>query len=81
MSRKQAGPAPVSGSEPGVLITGAGQRSHSGSKKWIILAAIAAGAAGGAVYMLSRGKSSSSASAASSSGVSIGAPTISIGAP
>lgn len=68
-------------SEPNVSITGAGQRSHGGSKKWIVLALIAAGAGAGAAVMLSRGKSSSAASTASTAGVSIGAPTISIGAP
>ncbi|HEX4228189.1 MAG TPA: hypothetical protein VHZ07_05935 [Bryobacteraceae bacterium] len=86
VSRKQPVPgqlsssSPVSSVEPSVAITGTGQRRHGGSKKWIILAVIAAGAGVGAAVMLSRGKSTP-ASTASSAGVSIGAPTISIGAP
>ncbi|HWF47166.1 MAG TPA: hypothetical protein VG168_09185 [Bryobacteraceae bacterium] len=86
VSRKQAVPgqvssaSPASSVEPSVAITGAGQRNHGGSKKWIILAVIAAGAGAGAAVMLSRGKSTP-ASTASTSAVSIGAPTVSIGAP
>lgn len=87
VSRKQPMPgqlstaAPAGSVEPSVAITGAGQRTRGGSKKWIILAAIAAGAGAGAAIMMSRGKSSTAASTTSSSGVSIGAPSISIGAP
>ncbi|MGC2658500.1 MAG: hypothetical protein WA324_11135 [Bryobacteraceae bacterium] len=84
VSRKHLDQAQLSGSSsaaPSVVITGAGQRSRGSSKKWIILAVVAAGAAGGAAVMLSRGKSSSAATTASNSGISIGAPSISIGAP
>jgi hypothetical protein len=86
VSRKQPVPgqvsdaSPSSGVEPSVAITGAGERNHGGSKKWIILALIAAGAGAGAAVMLSRGKSGA-ASTTSTSGLSIGAPSISIGAP
>lgn len=87
VNRKQAipgqlsSPSPAGAVEPSVAITGAGQRSHGGSKKWIILAVIAAGAGAGAAIMLSRGKSTPAAATASASSVSIGAPSISIGAP
>lgn len=67
--------------DPKVLITGAGQRNHGSTKKWVILALVAAGAAGAAIAVMERGKSSPSSTTTSSSGVSIGAPTISIGAP
>ncbi|HEX4808678.1 MAG TPA: Ig-like domain-containing protein [Bryobacteraceae bacterium] len=73
--------SPSASPDPKVLITGAGQRNHGSSKKWIILALVAAGAAGAAIAVMERGKSSPSSTATSNTGVSIGAPTISIGAP
>jgi hypothetical protein len=67
---------------PAVSITGGSdQAGHSGSKKkWIILAIVAAAAAGGAAAMMG-GKSKSSTANNSSSSLTIGSPTVSIGAP
>lgn len=52
--------------------------SHSSHKKWIILAAIVAAAAGAGIAMGTKGKSSSTAS---TSGVTVGTPTVSVGQP
>jgi hypothetical protein len=65
--------------EPAVSVTSAspGESKHSNKTKWIILlAAVAAGAGAGAAMM---GKKST-ASAATAPGISIGPPTISVGA-
>ena len=65
------------GDSPGVSVTSAGGDVHSGhsKKKWIIAIAAAAGA-GVALAMLHKGSTSSA-----SSGLTIGAPSISIGHP
>jgi hypothetical protein len=67
---------------PAVSITGGtDQAGHSGSKKkWIILAIVAAAAAGGAAAMMG-GKSKSSTANNPSSPLTIGSPSVSIGAP
>lgn len=57
---------------------GATGGSH-GSKKWILLAVVAAGAGIGAAMALGMAGKGGSAAAASSSGVSIGAPSVSVG--
>jgi hypothetical protein len=64
-----------------VTATPKGEKVHSGSgkTKWIVLAAVAAGAGIG-VAMMGHGKASTPA-AATTTGVSIGSPTVSIGAP
>ena len=60
--------------------TGEKFRSGGGGKtKWIILALVAVGAGAG-IALAMRGKSSSSSSS-TSSGVSVGGPTVSVGAP
>ncbi|MBV8834555.1 MAG: hypothetical protein JO108_35605 [Acidobacteriaceae bacterium] len=51
---------------------------HSSHLKWIIIATVLAGGAGAAIALMHRGSSSSSSS---SSAVTIGAPTITVGAP
>ncbi len=57
-----------------------GGKIHSGSKtKWIILAAVIAVGAGAGIALA--GKSKSSPSSSPSNGVSIGGPSISVGAP
>lgn len=58
------------------------EKLHSGgSKKWILIALLAAGAGAG-VAVMTKGKSgSSSSSTTTSSGVSIGAPTVTVGNP
>ena len=53
--------------------------SQGSKKKWIILAVVAAGAAGGAVAFL--GKSKTATPTTTASGPTIGAPSISIGLP
>lgn len=75
------------GVSPMVSISNAGKSSgadysyHPSRKKWIILG-IVAGVGAGAVFALMNAKGGSSgAAAASTSGVSVGAPTISIGHP
>ena len=67
------------GEAPGVSITSAGPASGSGhsKKKWILILAAAAGAgAAGAMLEMRKG-----GPAAASSGLSIGAPTVSVGHP
>jgi len=75
-------PANATGS-PGVSVTngptGAKIHGGGGKTKWIILAVAVAAGAGVAVAMAAKGKSSSSS--ATAGGVSIGAPTVSVGAP
>ena len=51
---------------------------HSGHTKWIILAVVAAAGAGTAVALMNKGKSTSSSTTSS---ITIGAPTVSVGAP
>jgi hypothetical protein len=64
-----------------VTSTPAQDKIHSGgiSKKWLILA-IVAGGAGAGIAMMGKGKSSSSTTT-STTGISIGAPTVSVGHP
>lgn len=73
-------PPPVRGPEPAVsVINGStGASGHSSKTKWIILAVVAAGAVGAGVALMGR-KSSSASTAAP--GISIGAPSISVGHP
>ncbi len=68
-------------SEPSVSVTSAspGTSAHSSNKKWLIIAAIAAGAGVGAA-MAMKGKSTGTSSAPAST-LSIGSPTVSIGHP
>lgn len=68
-------------SEPSVSVTSAspGTSAHSSKKKWLIIAAIAAGAGVGAA-MAMKGKSSGASSTPAST-LSIGSPTVSIGHP
>jgi hypothetical protein len=81
-----SGPLPspktsIAGTSPGVSVTNGPNKEkiHSGSKtKWIILAAVIAAGAGAGVAMAGKSKSSSSTP---STGVSIGGPTVSVGAP
>jgi hypothetical protein len=65
-------PVSISGAPPG--------HSSSGKTKWILLGLAAAGAAAGVAFAMGGSKSSSSATAAAS-GITIGAPSISIGHP
>ena len=68
---------PVQSPEPAVSVTSAspGESRHSGKTKWIILAAVAAGAGVG-VAMMGR---KSAPSSTTSTGISIGPPTVSVG--
>jgi hypothetical protein len=74
---------PANAGSPGVSVTngptGAKIHGGGGKTKWIILAVAVAAGAGVAVAMAAKGKSSSSSTTAG--GVSIGAPTVSVGAP
>ncbi|MDQ2775084.1 MAG: hypothetical protein M3Y57_09235 [Acidobacteriota bacterium] len=66
---------------PGVSVTNGpnSEKIHSGSKtKWFILAAVIAAGAGAGIAMAGKSKSSSSTA---STGVSIGGPSVSVGAP
>jgi hypothetical protein len=67
--------------EPTVSVTGASPDTtqHSGRTKWFIIAAVVAGAAGAGVAVMGKGKSNSSTPAAS--GLTIGTPSVSVGAP
>ncbi len=71
---------PVRDPEPAVSVTNGstGASGHSSKTKWIILAAVAAGAVGAGVAMMGRKSSSPSAAAP---GISIGSPSISVGQP
>ena len=64
--------------EPAVSVTSAspGESKHSSKTKWIILAAVAAGAAGAGIAMMGK---KSSTPAPTGSGLSIGPPTVSVG--
>jgi hypothetical protein len=71
---------PVRGPEPAVSVTNGstGASGRSSKTKWIILAAVAAGAVGAGVAMMGRKSSSPSAAAP---GILIGTPSISVGHP
>jgi hypothetical protein len=73
-------PAPVQRNpEPAVSVTSAspGESKHSNKTKWIILLAAVAAGAGIGVAMMGK---KSTASAATAPGISIGPPTVSVGA-
>ncbi len=68
-------------SQPSVSISGGSPdapSSHSGKAKWIILAAVIAGGAGGAMAFVGKGKSNP---APAPPGLTIGTPSISVGHP
>lgn len=77
------------GSEPTVSVVNRSKRdshdygdSGGSRKKWIILAIAIAAGAGAGLALAGKGKSSSSSSSSSSNtGVTIGSPTVSVGAP
>ena len=75
-----ARPTPAPAAEPAVSVVNApgAEKTHSSKTKWIILAAVAA-AAGGAGFAMMGKKSSSSST--TGTGISIGSPGISVGAP
>jgi hypothetical protein len=67
--------------EPRVSVSGgspAASSGHSGKTKWIILAVVIAGGAGGAMAFVGKGKSSPTTA---TPGLSIGTPSVSVGAP
>lgn len=70
-----ASPAPVVS-----IVNTAGNKgsSHGSNKKWILLAVIAVGAGAGAAMALA-GHGSGAAASSASTGISVGAPTISLG--
>jgi hypothetical protein len=69
----------VQNPEPAVSVTSAspGESKHSNKTKWIILLAAVAAGAGAGVAMMGK---KSTASAATAPGISIGPPTVSVGA-
>ena len=80
-ARRFASSAPQAGDQrPAVTISGAPQ-GHSGSsnKKWLVIALVAAGAAAGVARRCSRSRNSAS-SASTNNPLSIGSPTVSVGA-
>jgi hypothetical protein len=77
----QPGVAPQSGAAPGAGGQGEFKASHGGHK-WLWIALIAGAAAGGAGFALTRSQGSPSSSTTSSvAGLTIGAPSITIGHP
>lgn len=80
-----APPTQIAAAEPpphiSVTAPPADERIHGGGKmKWILLAVLAAGAGAG-VAVMTKSKQSSSSSSTSSTGITIGTPTVSVGAP
>jgi hypothetical protein len=75
-------PTAAAGERPAVTISGAPQgRSGPSSKKWLVIALVAAGAGAGVAIALLKKSGSSSSSTTSSNPLSIGSPAISVGQP